>query len=325
MLEGLNRMTFNLLSSAHAKHIAQSTSWDKLDQNQRKVGTLTLEKPCEVLFIGLDTNTFKKPESVSFDLSSIKESFCFLSVGHFLPGPQNLEDRKMRGRLIKTFLETFKDKKNKPALIMKTAQAGSSILDREAILDKIDQIRNMVDSKDLPNIYLLHGDVEDKDMNDLYNHEKVKALVSLTKGEGFGRPLLEFSLSKKPIITTSWSGHLDFLDKESTILLPGELKKIHPSCAVKNILIPESSWFNVNETAAKKAMSEVYENYKKFSDMGKKQSHKSRTEFSFEKMVELLNNLVSTYPKPEVIQLPKLKKIELPKIKKVEHEHKGLI
>ena len=35
-------------------------------------------------------------------------------------------------------------------------------------------------------------------------------MVSLTKGEGFGRPLLEFSLVKKPIITTNWSAHTEF-------------------------------------------------------------------------------------------------------------------
>ena len=49
------------------------------------------------------------------------------------------------------------------------------------------------------------------EMNSIYNHSKVKAMVSLTKGEGFGRPLLEFSLSQKPLIVSGWSGHMDFL------------------------------------------------------------------------------------------------------------------
>jgi hypothetical protein len=75
----------------------------------------------------------------------------------------------------------------------------------------------------------LHGELSDKEINYLYNHKKVKALVSLTKGEGFGRPLLEFSLVKKPIITTNWSGHTDFLDPKFTTLIEGELKPIHKS------------------------------------------------------------------------------------------------
>ena len=49
-----------------------------------------------------------------------------------------------------------------------------------------------------------------EEMNEIYNHSKIKAMVSLTKGEGFGRPLLEFSLTKKPIMVSGWSGHMDF-------------------------------------------------------------------------------------------------------------------
>ena len=51
----------------------------------------------------------------------------------------------------------------------------------------------------------------DEEMNQLNNDPKVKAFVSFTKGEGFGRPLLEAAITGKPVITTNWSGHLDFL------------------------------------------------------------------------------------------------------------------
>jgi hypothetical protein len=37
-------------------------------------------------------------------------------------------------------------------------------------------------------------------MNCLYNHPKIKAMLSFTHGEGYGRPLAEFAVSKKPII-----------------------------------------------------------------------------------------------------------------------------
>jgi len=201
-IDGINRMNVTYVSSNHAKQVFEASTFKEHNPQGQFVREIKLQKPIEVLFEGVDLNKYfyvSDNDIESTDLvdalDEIKEAFCFLFVGHWIQGDFG-EDRKNVSGLVKLFLETFKDKKNKPALIMKTAQAGSSILDREAILDKIDQIRNMVDSKDLPNIYLLHGDVEDKDMNDLYNHEKVKALVSLTKGEGFGRPLLEFSLSK---------------------------------------------------------------------------------------------------------------------------------
>ena len=54
-------------------------------------------------------------------------------------------------------------------------------------------------------------------------------MVNITKGEGFGRPLLEFTQTKKPIITTGWSGHIDFLKPDMSVLLPGTLGDIHPS------------------------------------------------------------------------------------------------
>jgi hypothetical protein len=69
-------------------------------------------------------------------------------------------------------------------------------------------------------------------------------MVSLTKGEGFGRPLLEFSLVNKPIIASNWSGHLDFLNAEFCALVEGDIKPIHPTAQIKDMLIENSQWFS---------------------------------------------------------------------------------
>ena len=61
--------------------------------------------------------------------------------------------------------------------------------------------------------------------------------MSFTKGEGFGRPLLEASLMQKPVIASGWSGHVDFLDKDMSYLLPGTLKPIHHSAVVPEMLV----------------------------------------------------------------------------------------
>ena len=66
-------------------------------------------------------------------------------------------------------------------------------------------------------------------MNALYNHPKIKAMVSFTKAEGFGRPLLEFSSIGKPVISPHYSGQKDFLKQEFICALPGELTPIHSS------------------------------------------------------------------------------------------------
>jgi hypothetical protein len=213
----------------------------------------------------------------------------------------------------------FKNKTKKPALILKTSVGGTSYMDREEILNRIAQIRSTVSSKNLPNVYLLHGEFTDEEINEIYNHSKVKAMVNLTKGEGFGRPLLEFSLVKKPIITTGWSGQLDYLNPDFTTLIPGELTPVHPSAA-NQFLLPEAKWFTPDNGQVGFYLKDVFENYKKYQEKAVRQAYKSKTEFSYEKMKEVINErltaLIPEFPTQVQIKLPQLKKIELPKLTK---------
>jgi len=308
-VEGMNRMDLNIVSSNHSKQSFLNSIYN-IQEKQHQV---RIEKPIEVLFEGADVTKYfadNKPCMIDFN---IKESFAYLFVGHWLQGEMG-EDRKNVGLLVKAFLETFKNKTKKPALILKTSGANNSYLDRNEILNKINAIKRSVDSKDLPSIYLLHGDFTDEEMNSLYNHSKVKAMVSLTKGEGFGRPLLEFSLSKKPIIASGWSGHMDFLNPEFNVIIGGELKNVHPSAA-NNMILKESSWFNPNHSQINQALKDVFENYKKYSELGKRQGYYSKTNFSLEVMIDKLDNVLSTnipeFPKQIELDLPKL---NLPKL-----------
>ena len=319
-IEGLNRMSLNLVSSEHAKKVFQESRFEKRNsQTQQVEGVIQLTAPVEVLFEGANLDIYKKLDKVDGEigtiLDSIKEEFNYLFVGHWLQGEIG-QDRKDVGMMIKTFLETFKNKKQRPGLILKTSSATSSVMDREEMLSKIRAIQSQV-TGDLPNVYLLHGELLDEEMNELYNHPKVKAFVSFTKGEGYGRPLLEASISAKPVIASGYSGHVDFLDPEMSVLLPGQITQIHPSAVVNDMLIAESGWFTIDYSAAAKALEEVYKNYKKWSEGAKRQAYRSRTEFSLEKMAtKLLDMLDAKVPKPVEFKLPQLKKIELPKIKK---------
>jgi glycosyltransferase involved in cell wall biosynthesis len=320
-IDGINRMDITLVSSEHAKRVFEASSFEEKNQQGQVIRKITLEKPVEVLFEGANTDIYKKLDTVEGEVVEsindlVKEEFNFLFVGHWLQGEIG-QDRKDVGMLIKTFLETFKGKKSKPGLILKTSAGNYSIMDRDSILDKIRQIEETVGG-DLPSIYLLHGELSDKEVNILYNHPKVKASVSFTKGEGYGRPLLEASIAGKPVIAPKWSGHTDFLDEEMSILLPGEVTQLHPSAVVKDMLIPESGWFTVDYKKAADTLEDVYKNYKKYTDGAKRQSYRSRTEFSLEKMGNKLLDLLETkVPKQVEFKLPQLKKIELPKLKKV--------
>jgi hypothetical protein len=323
-IEGCNRMDLVLTSSEHSKKTFIDTVLQKVDQRtNQQIGEVKIEKPIEVLFEGADIEIYKPLDKVdSFpEITNIKEKFAFLFVGHWINGDLG-EDRKNVGLLIKAFYEIFKNKKDKPALILKTSQMGSSYLDRDEILKKINLIKKSINSKDLPNIYVLHGEFTDIEMNELYNHSKVKAMVNLTKGEGYGRPLLEFSLTKKPIITTNWSGHTDFLHPEFTTMLPGTLTNVHASAA-NQWLLKESQWFSVDLSHAGTSIKDVFEDYKKYLDGAKRQAHKSKTEFSWEKMKDKVDELFTKYipefPKQVELKLPTLKKIELPKLQKVEN------
>ena len=326
-VEGINRMNLTLVSSEHAKETFLNTVAEQKNQQGQTVRVIKVEKPIEVLFEGADLSTYlpisvKKGENnLVKSLDEIPESFVYLFTGHWLQGVIG-EDRKNVSLLIKAFYEVFKNKPETPALLLKTSGAGCSYLDRREILKKIDEIKNTVKAKTLPKVYLLHGEFTDEQMNQLYNHSKIKAMVNLTKGEGFGRPLLEFSLTGKPIITTNWSGHTDFLKSKFTTLLNGNITPIHQSAVVPNMLIPESSWLSVHYAEAGTHLMNCYVNYKQYKDKSKQQALYSASNFSYNKMKEKLNSLLTQYlpefPKAVELKLPQLKKIELPKLKKIE-------
>lgn len=320
-VEGLNRMDINWVSSNHAKTVFEMAMFDKIDpRTKQKSGALKLEKPIEVIFEGVNLDIYKplkNSELTTFDLSNIKESFCYLFVGHWMHGDHG-HDRKNVGVLVQEFFNTFKNKKQKPALILKASAGTSSYISREEILDKIRNIKKTINSNDLPNVYLINGEFSDYEMNELYNNPKVKAMVTTTKGEGFGRPLLEFSAIGKPIIASGWSGHLDFLNPSFTYLLPGNLENVHPSAA-NNWLIRESKWFQVSNNHLSKSLKEVYSKYKQFNVKGKQQKQFAKTNFSWKKMQELvessLDRLIPEFPKQVELSLPKL---NLPKLKKLD-------
>lgn len=326
-IEGLNRMDLTLVSSEHAKTVFKNSKFEKRNkQTNATEGVIELIKPVEVIFEGADLNVYKPLELKEFknvklfhDINSFPEDFCYLYLGHWMQGEVG-EDRKNVGLLIKSFYETFKNTKKRPALILKTSMVGSSYVDREEILKRIKQIRKTVNSKNLPNIYLLHGEFSDSEINEIYNHPKVKAMINLTKGEGFGRPLLEFTLSKKPLITTNWSGHVDFLNPEFTPMIGGTLTNVHPSSA-NQFLLRESQWFSPDITRVNFYLKDVFENYKNYESGGKRQGFKSKNEFSWDKMKdkaqELFTKYIPEFPSEQQIILPKLKQsntIHLPKL-----------
>jgi len=336
-IDGCNKMDLIIVPSEHSKQGFASALYEKMqtlpDGKQQKIGELKLEKPIEVLFEGSDENIFKPIDNSSLDLvDDIKEDFCFLHVGMWGKGGYG-EDRKDIGKLVKVFYESFANKKEQPALILKTSGAGFSILDREECLKKIRQIKDKFPQDwNLPNIYLLHGSLSVEEMNKLYNHPKVKSFVSLTHGEGYGRPLQEATMVGLPIIASGWSGQMDFLSETDSFLLGGEMIPVPKSQVWKDIIVSESQWFNVNETQAYKAMNHCFKNYDEVKEKALNLMKTNRDKFTLNKMTEKFDEIITPYidkaPTQVGLKLPKLKKsgdtktpkIKLPKLKKVNDE-----
>ena len=324
-IDGLDQMDLNIVPSTFVADVCRNTQYEE-KRDDKVVGSIKTKAKIVDLFEGYDekiygkTNEFSK--SLVDEMSVIKEDFCFLFVGHWLSGNMG-EDRKDVGMMIKTFLESFKNlrsKKKPPALILKTSSATTSVIDREEIKFKIECIQQgMEKTKSLPNIYLLHGDLEDTEMNDLYNHPKVKAHLSFTHGEGFGRPLLEASLSGKPILFSKWSGHLDFLPKTMHTALEGTMVNTPKSAFPKEFYVEGMGWFAVNYSKAKAKMKDVFYNYSKYKPIAQQLAKSNSTKFTRskmgEKLIEIIDELLDDIPKEVQLKLPK--KNELPKLKKI--------
>ncbi len=310
-LQGSNQMDLIITPSEFTKEVLVKTSYSQIDKNtKQKVGELKVEKPVEVLFEGVDTTIFNG-KSKSSILESVDTDFNFLYVGHWLQGDLG-HDRKDTGMMIKTFCTVFKSlpKNQQPGLILKTSSAGFSVMDREDISKKIKDITKEFGDK-CPPIHLVFGDLSESELNDLYNDDKVKSFVMFTKGEGYGRPLAEFATTGKPIIVSDWSGFKDFLPKEYTVYLEGELKEVHQS-AQNKFLLKESKWFYVDYSKAASKIFDVYKNYKKYLKQSEGLKRNINSNFSLDKMTSKLSEIFDKY-----VKVKKHIELKLPTIKKL--------
>jgi glycosyltransferase involved in cell wall biosynthesis len=311
-IDGCNRMDLIITTSNFSKDVLMTTIYDEINKDTNVlIKQHKIEKDIKVLFEGANTSIYNNIGDEDFELN-VKEDFAYLFVGHWLKGTLG-NDRKDVGMLIRCFAETFKNETNPPALVLKTSSAGFSIKQREEIRKKIKNITDNIPSP--PPIYLLFGELSDKEMNSLYNHPKIKAMVSFTKGEGFGRPLLEFTMTGKPVIASNWSGQKDFLSLESSVLLGGTLNDVDES-SIDTFIIKDSKWFTVNYNEGCEALNFVIKNYDKLLVKSENLRIINSEKFTLEKMKDEFQKILTPHinvPKQPSqytnLILPKLNKI----------------
>jgi O-antigen biosynthesis alpha-1,2-mannosyltransferase len=66
---------------------------------------------------------------------------------------------------------------------------------------------------DFPHVVIIEDDLSDSDLKALY--QLCDVLVAPSRAEGFGLPMAEAMLSGLPVITTGWSGQLDFCSERT--------------------------------------------------------------------------------------------------------------
>jgi len=239
------------------------------------------------------------PESFSEDIVSssfedidlnLSTDFNFLIFGQITGGnPEN--ERKNIFYTIKWLCETFKDDKN-IGIVVKTNFGRNTAIDKKLVDQTFKNLISEVRQNSLfPKIHLLHGDMSDKEVGALYKNPKIKALVSLTKGEGYGLPILEAAAAGLPVIATGWSGHTDFLNQGKYISIDYELKEIHPSRVDEKLFIKGSKWAIPNEQDFKRKIVKFKNSSSVPKEWSKDLQKKIIEKYSINSVVKMYNDL----------------------------------
>lgn len=218
---------------------------------------------------------------------NFSKRFNFLMVGTVTSRNPN-DDRKNILFGIKWFCETFKDNK-KVGLILKISHGKNTSIDRKITQNMLENVLREVRKSEFPKVTLLHGNLTQKEVAGLYNHSRVKCLLSPTRGEGYGLPLVEAAASGLPVVATNWSGHLDFL-KDKFIKLDYNLKNIDNSRIDNRVFVEGTKWAEVIESSFKRSIIDVCKNIDDHAKTARSLRKEVRSEYSKDQITSLYND-----------------------------------
>tara|TARA_R110002074_G_scaffold341086_1_gene511561 strand:- start:244 stop:2340 length:2097 start_codon:yes stop_codon:yes gene_type:complete len=279
-IEKCNIMDHIIVVSEHAKHGFENTSYEVVDRNTgKKIPDFRCTTP--VTTVSYATRDIE-PIDPQLDL---KTDFNFLTIAQWSPR-KNLENT------IKWFIEEFKNEE--VGLIVKANLANNSNRDRQVTKRRLRSFINKHPDRKCK-IYLLHGDMTEEELTGLYRHPKVKALINLAHGEGFGLPMFEAIQNELPVIAPGWSGHVDFLyapkkDKKTKKVrnrphfskVDYTLQPVQKAAVWEDVLVADSMWCFPNKGSYKKELRNVYKNYGYYLSLTKKLKQHNEEKFSQE-------------------------------------------
>tara|TARA_A100001391_G_scaffold168837_1_gene129432 strand:+ start:2300 stop:3541 length:1242 start_codon:yes stop_codon:yes gene_type:complete len=249
-LEKGNQMDKILVVSNHAKTTYEKTIAQAQNSQTGETFPYKLNTPIEVVW-----ETTQKAAPEPLDQLRLDYDFNFLCVSQF-------GHRKNFENTIKWFVEEFIDQK--VGLVVKTSVMSNCLIDFDQSKKVLKNILSKYPDRKCK-IYLLHGDLTSGQMTSLYTHDKIKALINIAHGEGFGLPLFEAARNSLPIITTEWSGQVDFLNHDGKNYFEAvdfSLQPIQDKAVWDGVLDRNSMWAYADQGSFKMALRKVRKNWK---------------------------------------------------------------
>ena len=252
-LEKGNLMDKILVVSQHAKSSYVNTVAQAQNQQTGETFPYKLETPVEVVW----ENTPMSSEVEEIPGFDPRHDFNFLCVSQMGPR-KNLENT------IKWFVEEFIDQE--VGLVLKSNLKSNSVIDKEHIEASLSSLLATYPDRKC-SVSLLHGDLSEGQMRALYEHDKVKAMVNISHGEGFGLPLFEAARSALPIIAVGWSGQMDFLNfenKDYFLKVKHEVKQVQQSVVWNGVIEADSMWAYADQGSYKMVLRQMFKKYDSF-------------------------------------------------------------
>ena len=278
-----NEMNGIVVVSDHSKNTYVNSVYTGVNEQNNQPVELRLETP--ITTVNYPVKKFENTPELPLDLEF---DFNFLVLAQMGP-------RKNVPNTIKWFIEEFKDEE--VGLIVKTNMAKNCLMDREKVFHDLRKFIIEQAPEHKCKVYLLHGDMGDDEIHSLFVHPKIKSLLTLTHGEGFGLPIFEAAYSGMPVIAPGWSGHLDFLVNKETgksefYNVEYDIQPIPEQVFWEGVIIKESMWAYPREHSAKQKMRECYANYEEAQQQAATLAARVTVEFREEKQNEQMVNVI---------------------------------